>query len=193
MGATIKLFLVAAGAVALTVLAACGEGAGPLPDPRSGQVVLVVADARTDEPRPVQLADEGLYARHDIALDGALGFTRADLSGMSWRQIRADFPANGPERVFDGPRLSDVLAAAGRAGAGARLTSVDGYQVEIGAGLIARHEPVLAVRADGEPLAIGGLGPAMLVWPRGAHSDLTDMDDDLWPWGVFAVTAIEAR
>jgi hypothetical protein len=178
-----------AAALAGALLAACGEGRISPPGLSSGQVILVIEDAgAAADPR---LVGEGLYELHDVALDGALGLSRADLSAMSWRQIRADFPQGAEPRAFEGPRLSDVLAAAGHEGAGARLTAFDGYQAEVSAEMISRHEPILALRADGEPMSVGGLGPVMLVWPRLNQSALSDMNDDLWAWGVFAIAPLE--
>lgn len=170
-------------------LPGCGQNpVDPDAISRTGPVVLVITgvDSAHRGSRPVTY--EGLYAIYGIEVQGARGFTRPELMAMSWRQIRADFPVGSAPRVFDGPRLSEVLRSAGLEGASVRLTSFDGYEAEVPAALIARHEPILALRADGDPLATGGLGPVMLVWPRLNHSDLADMNDDLWPWGVFAIT-----
>ena len=52
---------------------------------------------------------------------------------------------------------------------------------------INRHDMILAIRMDGMPLAMGGFGPAMLVWPRGTDPSLADMNDDDWSWGVIAI------
>jgi len=155
---------------------------------RTGPVVLVITGVGQENRGSRSVSYNGLFAIYGIEVQDARGFTRPELMAMSWRQIRADFPAGGEQIVFDGPRLSNVLRAAGLEGASVRLTSFDGYEAEVPADLIARHEPILALRADGEPLAIGGLGPVMLVWPRLTQSDLADMNDDLWPWGVFAIT-----
>ncbi|AZU02872.1 hypothetical protein X907_0324 [Glycocaulis alkaliphilus] len=155
---------------------------------RTGPVVLVITGVDSDHRGSRPVAYEGLYAIYGIEMQGARGFTRPELTAMSWRQIRADFPVGSAPRVFDGPRLSDVLRSAGLEGASVRLTAFDGYEAEVPAELIARYEPILALRADGDPLAVGGLGPVMLVWPRLNQSDLADMNDDLWPWGVFAIT-----
>lgn len=174
-------------ALAALALASCGAEGGDAPGLSSGQVILAAGDGEGPPSPDPRLADEGLYALHEIDLGGARGFTRADLTALSWRRIETDFPQGGETRVFEGPRLSDVLAAAGLGGQGVRLISVDGFQAEVTADLIERHEPVLAVRADGEPLSVGGLGPVMLVWPRRAENELADMNDDLWPWGVFAI------
>ena len=96
-------------------------------------------------------------------------------------------------RRFSGPRLSDVLAAAGASGAGARLTAADGYQVEVSAQMIARHQPVFATHVDGQPLGLGSLGPGILIWPRQSDDRLSDMNDDQWVWGVFAIEALETE
>lgn len=174
---------------AAILLSACGRGGSDMEAiGRTGPIVLVVTGVDEAHRGNRQILYEGLFAIYGIEVQGARGFTRPELTAMSWRQIRADFPVGTAERVFDGPRLSDVLRAAGLEGASVRLTSFDGYEAEVPAELIARYEPVLALRADGEPLATGGLGPVMLVWPRRTQSTLSDMNDDLWPWGVFAIT-----
>ncbi|GGH06671.1 hypothetical protein GCM10007420_24090 [Glycocaulis albus] len=167
----------------------CGRGTvDPDAIARTGPVVLVITGVDEANRGSRAVPYDGLYAIYGIEVQTARGFTRPELMAMSWRQIRADFPAGSAPRVFDGPRLSDVLRSAGLEGASVRLTAFDGYEAEVPAELIARHEPILALRADGDPLGIGGLGPVMLVWPRLTQSDLADMNDDLWPWGVFAIT-----
>lgn len=174
------------------LLSGCGRDAGdPSALAASGPVVLVVTAAGASADAGQGVAYEGLYAMYGIELQGARAFSRPELTAMSWRQMRADFPVGGAERVFEGPRLSDVLRAAGIPGASVRLTAFDGYEAEVPAEMIAAHEPILALRADGQALAIGGLGPVMLVWPRRTQSALADMNDDLWPWGVFAITPYE--
>ena len=190
---TIHPLVLALAAIALLALSACGRGpADPSALARSGPVVLVVTGAGAPADAGQGVAYEGLYAMYGIELQGARAFSRPELTAMSWRQMRVDFPVGGSERVFEGPRLSDVLRAAGIPGASVRLTAFDGYEAEVPADMIAAHEPILALRADGQALAIGGLGPVMLVWPRRTQSALSDMNDDLWPWGVFAITPYES-
>lgn len=135
---------------------------------------------------------EGLFASYGIGIGQRAHFLDAEaLAGLSRHDIRADFPVDAPPRVFSGPRLSDLMAAVGASGAGARLTAFDGYQVEVTPEMIARHQPVVATHVDGEVSAVGGLGPVILVWPRQSDERLADMNDDLWPWGVFAIETLE--
>ncbi|MFN3834476.1 MAG: hypothetical protein ACK4NO_01110 [Glycocaulis sp.] len=184
--------LMALAALVLLALSACGRGPADLSAlARTGPVVLVVTGAGAPPDAGQGVAYEGLYAMYGIELQGARAFSRPELTAMSWRQMRADFPVGGSERVFEGPRLSEVLRAAGIPGASVRLTGFDGFEAEVPADMIAAYEPILALRADGQALAIGGLGPVMLVWPRRTQSALADMNDDLWAWGVFAITPYE--
>ncbi len=170
-------------AIALTACAppAIERGDGPV-------LISVFTEAGTGAaPR------EGLFSSYGLGLQtGAAGFDAAALAALPQHVIETDFPIGADARRFSGPRLSDVLAASGAPGAGARLTAADGYQADVSAQMIARHEPILATHADGEALAVGGLGPAILVWPRGQDRALEDMNDDQWPWGVFAIEALES-
>ena len=171
--------------LAAVLLAAC---APPAVTHGDGPILISVFSAAGTEAAP----REGLFSSYGLGLGGgATAFDAAALSGLPQYAIETDFPVGAAQRRFSGPRLSDVLAASGATGAGARLTAADGYQVEVSAQMIARHEPLLATHSNGVPLAVGGLGPAMLVWPRGRDRVLDDMNDDQWPWGVFAVEALE--
>ncbi|XBQ16905.1 MAG: hypothetical protein ABL308_03280 [Oceanicaulis sp.] len=134
---------------------------------------------------------EGLFRIYGIE-GPATGLTAADLAALPSDTIETDFPAGAAPRAFSGPRLSAVLEAVGAAGMGARLTASDGYQVELTAAEIAAGEPVLATHVNSAPLVTGGLGPSVLVWRRGSDPAYAEMTDDLWPWAVFAVQALEA-
>ncbi len=167
------------------VLAACSApqvetGKGPT-------LVTVFTEAGQDvAPR------DGLFASYGLGIESAA--TRFDAQGLASlpsHTMRADFPIGSDPRRFEGPRLSDILIATGAGGAGARLTAADGYQVEVPAEMIARHQPVFATHVDGEPLPLGGLGPGLLVWPRQSDDALAEMNDEMWVWGVFAIEAVE--
>lgn len=135
---------------------------------------------------------EGLFASYGVGIGQGAHFLDGEaLAGLPHHEVSADFPVDAPPRVFSGPRLSDLMSAVGSSGAGARLTAFDGYQVEVPAEMIARHQPIIATHVDGEALAVGGLGPVILVWPRQSDDRLEDMNDDLWPWGVFAIETLE--
>lgn len=169
--------------------AACQPGDGPAGDPDpvlapDPVLVTVFTDAGEDA-----APQTGLFDRY--ALTGpAEGFTLHRLNGLEPGAITTAYPAGSPARVWRGPRLSAVLHAAGASGAGARLTALDGYAIELSAADIAEHEPILALSADGEALSLGGLGPSTLIWPQTYPGPGTETGSANWVWGVFAVEAL---
>ena len=65
--------------------------------------------------------------------------------------------------TFTGPLLAEILKLAGAVPKGIRLMALDGYAVELDAEALAGRTWILALTADGRPLALGGLGPAWLM------------------------------
>ena len=133
--------------------------------------------------------EAGLFQRYGLS-GPAEGFTRARLSALESRTIMAAYPPGAAPRAWTGPRLSQVLAAAGAPGAGARVTALDGYAAGIRAARIAAHEPILALSAGGEALSLGGLGPVMVIWPPDAPGPQSEAGAADWVWGVFAIEAL---
>lgn len=181
-----RLTPVLAALAAALVISACGPGAAPAPAASGSASAIALVVTGAGGTRPVE---GGLFERFGVA-GPARTFSAADLAALPRYDIETGYPLGDPARTWRGVRLSDVLAAAGAGGRGARITCLDGYQVEIGAAMIAAHEPVLASSVDAEALVLGELGPFLLVWPRGTAPDLADMTDDLWAWGVFAIEAL---
>lgn len=89
---------------------------------------------------------------------------------------------------LEGPRLRDVLAAAGCSGSTITSVALDGFAVEITAAEIAAYDWVLAIKADGQYLGVGGRGPAWLVY-QVPDGNATTEDESQWPWAVFYIQA----
>ncbi|MGJ3233029.1 MAG: hypothetical protein ACFE0P_14660 [Oceanicaulis sp.] len=168
--------------VAAFLLAACAPSAEP---PEAPVALTVFHEGGGAEP-------EALGLLNTWRLSGpATAMTVSDLRSLPQTTIETGYPLGAAAQHWSGPRLSSLLAALDAADAGARLTAVDGYQVEISSEDIDAYEPVLAIRRDGDLLGLGGLGPAILVWPRDTDPALADMPDDQWPWAVFAIEVLE--
>tara|TARA_R110002110_G_scaffold85816_1_gene223344 strand:- start:88049 stop:88612 length:564 start_codon:yes stop_codon:yes gene_type:complete len=117
-------------------------------------------------------------AAFDIAMLEKLGTVTATIKAEPW-----------PRAVtFEGPRLIDVLMAAGWTGSKITTVALDGFAVEITAADLAAHDWILALKADGVPLGVGGHGPAWIVYevPGGKP---TTTDESRWPWAVFYIAA----
>jgi hypothetical protein len=175
-----RLFVIAAPMIA--VLAACTPPAERVSEP---VLLTVFHDDGEITPEPL-----GLVSTWGLS-GPATTFTAADLAALPQSVIATGYPLGADASRWSGPRLSLVLAQMGAPGAGARLTAVDGYQVEVTPDELDAREPILALRRDGDALAIGRLGPAILIWPRDTDAALADMSDDRWPWAVFAVDVLE--
>jgi hypothetical protein len=169
--------------IAVFALAACQPSAvAPPPAP----VVLTVLS----EAAHGQAANTGLFERY--ALSGpARAFTLEELADLESVQITTAYPSTEPQQTWAGPRLSAVLSASGAPGAGARLTALDGYTVELTADWIATHEPILANSADGAGLTLGGLGPIMVIWPETHPGPDSEENASDWIWSVFAIEAVQ--
>lgn len=168
------------------LLAACSSG--DTPSPTSDPVILTVHGEVTDTNRGAMDADaEPLFARYDMAFDAGRSFTRGELLALEQGEIRVAYPLGGATHVFAGPRLSAVLDAAGAGDTTAIVSAFDGYQRFIPVRDMREHGVILAVTRDGEPLALGDYGPAMLVWSRDEDAALAGQNDDDWVWGVFAI------
>lgn len=117
-------------------------------------------------------------AGFDVAMLEALGTVKTTIKAEPW-------PAG---ITLEGPKLSDVLAAAGWNGTKITSVALDGFAVEITAADVAAHDWILAVKGDGEYLRVGGRGPAWIVYdvPGGKASA---EDEARWPWAVFFIQA----
>jgi hypothetical protein len=163
-------------------LAACTP---PVEDPRGGGALITVFHAEAETPAPAG----GLFERYGLTGAG-VGFNAAELARLPAGEITTGYPRGAAAQDWRGPRVSALLAAVDAPGAGARLTALDGYQVTVTAQEIAAHEPILTLARDGEALSLGGLGPAIMIWPRDTDPDLAEMNDERWPWGVIAVEVV---
>jgi len=117
----------------------------------------------------------------------AHAFTRQALSKLGMQRMRTRYP-NWPAAVtFEGPRLRDVLKAAGATGTTVKVQALDGYTQEFKLADLQGDKVILALAADGLPLAIGGRGPAWLIFPPGTIPGLDGTTDAGLVWAVYLI------
>ena len=94
--------------------------------------------------------------------------------------------------VASGPLLHEVLAlAAPDAGAKtARLTAIDGYNVEIALSDIEGQQWVLAMEDNGQGFAIGGLGPLYAMRQLGPDEKKTEEEEAKWVHSLFYIELV---
>ncbi|MEM7710164.1 MAG: hypothetical protein AAF264_05325, partial [Pseudomonadota bacterium] len=131
-----------------------------------GQVLVTLGGAVAEGNRGASTEDDltvlgklGAVFETGIALDAAM------LAALPAREIATTLPGSDVPATFSGPTLAAVMTMAGAEGQLAIPFALDGYQAEIPWEMIEAHDPILATHLDGAPLAIGGLGPTMTVFP----------------------------
>lgn len=160
-----------------------------LPALAKGPVLLTVAGKVAEPNRgPVNPDIDKLLVFNEVTFDRAAEFDLDALDALPRSTIRTDFPMGGPMVEFSGPLLADVLAAAGAEGQIVKIQAMDGYAVEVPTREILDNGAMVALSRDGQPLGIGGLGPAQIVFPRADRPELREMPDDWWIWQIYLIS-----
>lgn len=159
-----------------------------LPAAAASPVLVTVTGAIGNTNRgPMDPDWDKLFLFNGIEFEAAHALTLDALQEMPQTTVRADFPMGGEVQDFTGIAVTDLLEAAGATGDSVFFQALDGYAVEMSVDEIAAKGAILALERNGEPLAIGGIGPAMVAFPRAEREDLADMNDDAWIWQVFHI------
>lgn len=152
----------------------------------TGPTVLTVSGAITAGNRgPFDAFEDGFLNYHEKSFDAAYAFDRAMLEALPQHTVSA-MVEGWPQPVeARGPRLRDVLTAAG-AGPNATLfaTALDGYAAEFSAEELAAQDWILAIDVDGAPLGVGGRGPTWILYGTGVDVASADAEAQ-WVWSVF--------
>jgi len=152
--------------------------------------VLVTVSGAVENPNrgPIDPDMDKLFVFTDVSFDKAMEFDLATLQGLPQVTVSADFPKDGPTVAFSGPKLADVLGAAGAEGEMVTVQAMDGYAVEVPMSEMVDKGAVVALSRDGKPLGIGGFGPTQIVFPRAERADLAEMPDDWWIWSIYHIS-----
>lgn len=153
-----------------------------------GPVLLTVTGAIGVPNRgPLDPERDKLFVFNEASFDRAHEFDVDALAALPQVTVRADFPMGGPVSEFTGPKLADVLAAAGAEGDRVTIQAIDGYAITEPIADLVGRAAILATSRDGKALGLGGFGPMQLVFPRAERSDLGEMNDDWWIWQIFHI------
>ena len=173
-------------AIASMASVSAGDAQAPV-----GPVVLTVAGkvANTNRPAYDERRDV-FFAYHERGFDDAFSFDLATLDSLGQKEVHIEYE-NWPEPMSpSGPLLEDVLETAGCAPGPLSTLALDGYATTITGEKRRAHEWIVATRANGRRLAIGGRGPLWLVYdPPGDRPALTEESEN-WPWAVFFIRCL---
>lgn len=172
--------------LALAIAAALASPAAAIA--ADGAVMLTITGKIGNPNRPAFDPFKDAFIKgQDREFVKAHAFTRAALKKLPQASATANAP-NWPKPVaVSGPRLSDVLSTAGAAeDAAITLVALDGYGAEFDAKDRKAKDWILAIDVDGEPLSIGGRGPAWLIFDTSGKPATSD-EEGKWVWSVYLI------
>jgi hypothetical protein len=180
---------------ALAGVASCGAGQALAKAPGAGPVVLTVGGPPVKSNRgALDGAFDQLMLKHGVKFTNAHGFDATALMALPAVRIKPTLEYDSQPHELAGPLLSSVLGAAGvpldpslRLG----LRAIDGYNVVLSLADIQTYKMILALRMDGRPLPLGGLGPQWAVYDADALPAFKDKPIKerfaLCPWGLYYI------
>ncbi len=191
-----KRHFLAAGAIAgawpTVAPAAAHRVTGPVVLTLGGQV------GRSNRP-PMNDALDQMMRKHGVRFERAFTFDAASLQRLPAVTIQPKIEYDQQTHTLRGPSLSTVLEAAGVDMKGRwslGLRAVDGYNVRVTQPQVRELNMILATHLDGQPLALGGLGPQWAVYDPALVPWLKDKplpeQFALSPWGLYYIEVAAA-
>ena len=153
-----------------------------------GNPVLTIAGkiAETNRPAFSELNDV-FFNFHKRNFERAFQFDIASLQAIGMQKATINYPGWPRPVTVEGPYLRDVLAAAGAETGTVRITALDGFTAELAATDMAAQDWIVAIKADGQYLGIGGKGPSWVLYARRDGMPATAEDEERWPWAAFLI------
>lgn len=149
----------------LTATALAGVSIPALAAPKAGTgpALLTVTGALAKTNRgPFDPALDLMMAKHKIGFTKAYTFDFAALASLPALTIKPTLETDAKVHTLRGPALLDVVRAAGAPLNDASrvvLRAVDGYAATITVAQARAQRLIVATHLDGEPMALGGVGP----------------------------------
>ena len=181
------------GSAALAVGALPAAGAAPVA--ARGPTLLTVTGAIQRPNRgPLDPVLDQMMYKHKLAFSRAHALDFAAIARLPALTIRPTLEYDARPHVLRGPLLMDVLALAGARPpdeATLVLRAVDGYAATITVRQARAQRFIVATHIDGQPLALGGLGPLWAVYdadrvPDMAARPLTERFGAC-PWALYHI------
>lgn len=196
-----KRKFVAAGASVIGLWAASDTSpAAPKANASPNPALLTISGAITQPNRgALDATIDQMMGKHGIQFDKAFALDAAALARMPAVTIKPTLEYDSKPHTLKGPLLTTVLAAAGvAAGSPVQLglRAVDGYNVNISMADAQAYRMIVATHIDGQPMALGGLGPQWAVYDADVLPAFKDKPVKerfgLCPWGLYHIEVKKA-
>lgn len=188
-----RQFLQAAGTAALLPAASVAGAASPSRSAAPALLTVSGAIRQANRP-PLNKALDQMMSKHGVAFDKGFAFGFAEIAALPPSEIRPTLEYDGLKHTLRGPTVARVLEAAGAVASDATtigLRAVDGYNAELTLGELKRLGFIVATHIDGQPMALGGLGPMWAVYEPDRFPELVRLSLPerfvKCPWGVYSI------
>ena len=104
--------------------------------------------------------------------DGTAQFDRAMLESLGLKTIETTTPWFKGSVRFEGVSLDKLMKQVGAAGDRVTAVALNNYTVEIPTDDFVKYDVILALKRDGEYMAVIDKGPLFVVYPYDRHPDL---------------------
>lgn len=161
---------------------------------RQPALLTVSGDIAKPNRGPLDPVTDQMMGKHGIQFSKAHAFDAAALQRLPSVTIKPTPEYDAKKHTLEGPSLASVLEAAGVARGSAvqlGLRAVDGYNAVISLADALAYRMIVAIRMDGRPMALGGLGPQWAVYEADAVAAMKDKPLKerfaLCPWGLYHI------
>jgi len=153
-------------------------------------IVTLIGKVGTTNRGPFDPFHDALLKFRVKQFQKAFAFTREMLAKLPQVSVTARAEEWPAAVKATGPRLADVLKAAGVA-ADAKIAAgaLDGYTIEFTQADRQAHDWIVAIEADGQPLPIGGRGPAWLIHDTAGATVKPDVEAP-WVWSLYVIEVL---
>lgn len=191
-----RAFLASAGAVAASVSPSTPAATTPAAaSPSTFPALLTITGDVTKTNRPsFDPSRDILMGKHGAKFDKAFAIDYPTIARLPAKRFVATLEYDNKRHELGGPLLTDVLALAGAAATDAttlQMRAVDGYSPTLSFADARRFQYIVAMRMDGRPLALGGLGPLWAVYEADRFPEVAAKPVDqrfaTCPWALYQI------
>ncbi|MFC5521615.1 molybdopterin-dependent oxidoreductase [Polaromonas jejuensis] len=147
---------------------------------------------------PLDPVLDQMMAKQKIKFDKAQAFDFAAITALPAVTIRPTLEYDGKPHTLKGPLLVDVIKACGVKATDKTtlfLRAVDGYAAQVSVADAHKYRFIVATHLDGQPMALGGLGPLWAVYEADRFPDMAAKPlparFESCPWATYHIEVKE--
>jgi hypothetical protein len=162
--------------------------------PRGPTLLTITGAIGRSNRGPLDPVRDQMMFKQKLAFKRAFALDFTAIASLPARTIRPTLEYDGQVHTLRGPLLADVLALAGARPldkAKVLLRAVDGYAAASHMGQLRAWNLIVATHLDGEPMALGGLGPLWAVYDADRVPDMAARPVNerfgACPWALYHI------